>query len=83
MRASGVVADVVKHVWDFQFPLSHEAMRIMTQWVPVEATPSDGAPPFAFRDPRLTLGDTLRWLSAAGHLPADRLGRLARTPTAQ
>jgi nucleoside-diphosphate-sugar epimerase len=81
MRASGVVADVVKHVWDFQFPLSHEAMRIMTQWVPVEATPPDDAPPFAFRDPRLTLGDTLRWLSAAGHLPADRLGRLARTPT--
>ena len=74
LRASGVVADVVKHVWDFQFPLSHEAMRFMTQWVPVEATPADNL--FTFRDPRVTLSDTLRWLSAAGHLPADRLGQL-------
>jgi dihydroflavonol-4-reductase len=76
MRASGVVADLVKHVWDFQFPLSREAMRIMTQWAPVESVPAVGAPSFAFRDPRLTLGDTLRWLSAAGHLPANRLGKL-------
>jgi hypothetical protein len=63
-------------VWDFQFPLSHEAMRIMTQWVPVEAAHDDGAIRFSFRDPKITLGDTLRWLSAAGHLPADRLGKL-------
>jgi len=76
MRASGVIADVVKHVWDFQFPLSHEAMRIMTQWVPVEVAQDESAMRFAFRDPRVTLGDTLRWLSAAGHLPADRLGKL-------
>lgn len=75
MRASGVVADVIKHVWDFQFPLSHEAMRIMTQWVPVETAPSGGIP-FTFRDPRVTLADTLRWLCAAGHVPADRLGKL-------
>jgi len=76
MSASGVIADVVKHVWDFQFPLSHEAMRIMTQWVPVEVAQDESAMRFAFRDPRVTLGDTLRWLSAAGHLPADRLGKL-------
>src|SRR5689334_16086453 len=76
MRASGVVADVIKHVWDFQFPLSHEAMRIMTQWVPVETTDTDRALSFQYRDPRMTLGDTLRWLSAAGYLRADRLGKL-------
>jgi dihydroflavonol-4-reductase len=76
MRASGALADLVKHVWDFQFPLSREAMRIMTQWVPIESAPGDGAPSFPFRDPRLTLSDTLRWLSAAGHLPAKRLGTL-------
>jgi hypothetical protein len=76
MRASGIVADVIKHVWDFQFPLSHEAMRIMTQWVPVETQSSNGAPSFAFRDPRVTLADTLRWLAAAGYLRPDRLGKL-------
>jgi nucleoside-diphosphate-sugar epimerase len=76
MRASGVVADLVKRVWDFEFPLSHEAMRLMTQWVPVEGAPTDGAPSFAFRDPRSTLSDTLRWLCAAGHLRAERLGKL-------
>jgi nucleoside-diphosphate-sugar epimerase len=76
MRASGVVADLVKHVWDFQFPLSHEGMRLMTQWVPIFAEPGEGAPVFSFRDPRSTLSDTLRWLSAAGHLPAEKLGKL-------
>ena len=76
MRASGVIADIVKQVWDFQFPLSHEAMRLMTQWVPVEAAPGDEMAPFAFRDPRITLADTLRWYAAAGHVPADRLGLL-------
>jgi nucleoside-diphosphate-sugar epimerase len=77
MRASGAVADVVKRVWDFQFPLSHEGMRLMTQWVPVEGAPAEGTAPFSFRDPRSTLADTLRWLSAAGHLPTDRLGLLS------
>lgn len=76
MRASGVLADVVKHVWDFQFPLSHEAMRIMTQWVPVDGREHDSGFDFVFRDPRDTLADTLRWFAAAGHLRADRLGKL-------
>jgi dihydroflavonol-4-reductase len=76
MRASGLVADLVKHVWDFQFPLSHEAMRFMTQWVPIDPTPADGGPSFAFRDPRETLRDMLRWLCAAGHLPPALLGKL-------
>jgi dihydroflavonol-4-reductase len=76
MRATGAVADVIKHVWDFQFPLSREAMRFMTQWVPVEALPGDAAHRFASRDPRETLGDTLRWLAGAGHIAPDRLGKL-------
>jgi nucleoside-diphosphate-sugar epimerase len=76
MRASGIVADVVKHVWDFQFPLSREGMRFMTQWIPVGHREPDSTVDFAFRDPRETLGDTLRWLAAAGHLRADRLGKL-------
>jgi nucleoside-diphosphate-sugar epimerase len=76
MRATGVVADLVKLVWDFQLPLSREGMGFMTQWVPVVDAPADGAAPFTFRDPRVTLRDTLRWLSDAGYLAADRLGRL-------
>ena len=76
MRASGVLADLVKHVWDFQFPLSREGMRFMTQWVPIDAAPEEGAPSFPFRDPRETLSDTLRWLYAAGHVPIERLGKL-------
>jgi nucleoside-diphosphate-sugar epimerase len=76
MRASGALADVVKHVWDFRFPLSHEAMRIMTQWVPVVQLDHGADDGFTFRDPRDTLADTLRWFAAAGHLRADRLGKL-------
>jgi dihydroflavonol-4-reductase len=76
MRVAGALADVVKHVWDFQFPLSLEAMRLMTQWVPVGGREHDSGFDFSFRDPRDTLADTLRWFVAAGHLRADRLGKL-------
>jgi dihydroflavonol-4-reductase len=76
MRASGVVADLVKHVWDFEFPLSLEAMRLMTQWVPVAATRGAVDRDFAYRDPRETLADTMRWFAAAGHMRADLLGKL-------
>lgn len=76
MRASGVVADLVKHVWDFQFPLSREGMSLMTRWVPVDASRGAVDPDFVYRDPRQTLGDTMRWLASAGHLRADLLGKL-------
>jgi nucleoside-diphosphate-sugar epimerase len=76
LRALGVVADAVKRVWDFPFPLSQEAMRFMTQWTPVEA-PTEGTSWPAYRDPRVTLSDTLRWFCKAGHLPVEKLGRLS------
>jgi nucleoside-diphosphate-sugar epimerase len=76
MRASGMVADVVKRVWDFQFPLSREGMCLMTQWVPVDSTRGATEPDFVYRDPRETLGDTMRWFAAAGHLRAELLGKL-------
>jgi dihydroflavonol-4-reductase len=76
LRASGTIADVIKRVWDFQLPLSREAMLLMTQWVPIEAPLGEGALEFSFRDPRDTLRETLRWLAAAGHVHAERLGKL-------
>jgi len=75
LRAAGVVADVIKRVWDFPFPLTHEAARIMTQWPPLAVGDEMGG---SFRDPRETLRDTLLWLHAAGHLRVDALGALRR-----
>ena len=76
VRASGVVADLVKHVWDFDFPISAEAMRMVTQWVPVTPARGETSLGVIYRDPRETLRDTLRWMHAAGHLPAAKLGKL-------
>jgi dihydroflavonol-4-reductase len=80
LRAVGVVADWIKWVWDFQFPLSREAMQIMTQWTPAREARQDAELGIVFRDPRETLRDTLLWLNATGTLPANRLGLLAGSP---
>lgn len=80
MRAVGVVADWVKWVWDFQFPLSREAMQIMTQWTPVRGAHEDAELGIVFRDPRETLRDTLLWLNTTGTLPTNRLGLLGGSP---
>jgi dihydroflavonol-4-reductase len=76
LRAAGALADVVKHVYDFQFPLSSEAMQIMTQWTPVHVSSTEGDLGFTCRDPRVTLRDLLLWFHSRGMLPASRLGRL-------
>jgi dihydroflavonol-4-reductase len=80
LRAAGVVADWIKWVWDFQFPLSREAMQIMTRWTPAHGAREDADLGIVFRDPRETLRDTLLWLHATGTLPTKRLGLLAGSP---
>jgi len=78
LRAAGALCDVIKRVRDFELPLTREAARIMTQWVPVGADAAS-ALGIEFRDSRQTLRDTLVWMNRARGLPASLLGALPAT----
>ncbi len=80
LRAAGRVCDVIKRMVPFDFPLTREGMEYATRWVPVDAGPTTEALGVHFRTAEESFRDTIRWLVAAGHLPARRAGRLAPEP---
>jgi nucleoside-diphosphate-sugar epimerase len=77
MRAAGSVGDVVKRVWDFNFPLTRDSMEFATQWPGADASRTTRELGLAFRSAEETYRDTLRWMHRAGHLTAAHVGRLA------
>ncbi len=78
LRAAGSVGDVVKRLYDFDFPLTRESMDVATGWPGADASGTTSELGITFRDPAETLRDTLTWLFVAGHLTADQAGTLAR-----
>jgi len=78
LRLLGSVGDLVKrHVYDFQFPLTRDAMEYATQWPGTSAEHTERDFGLRFRDARETYTDTVRWLYEAGHLEPRHVGRLA------
>jgi nucleoside-diphosphate-sugar epimerase len=77
MRAAGSVGDVVKRVYDFNFPLTRDSMEFATQWPGADATRTTRELGLAFRPVAETYRDTLAWMYRAGHLDARHVGRLA------
>jgi nucleoside-diphosphate-sugar epimerase len=77
MRAAGSAGDVVKRVYDFNFPLTRDAMEFATQWPGADASRTTRELGLAFRPVEETYRDTLAWLHRAGHLEARHVGRLA------
>lgn len=77
MRAFGTVGDVVKRVYDFNFPLTRDSMEFATQWPGADASRTTDELGVKFRSLEETYTDTLRWLHRAGHLTAAQVGRLA------
>lgn len=77
MRAAGSVGDLVKHVWDFNFPLTRDSMEFATQWPGADASRTTRELGLAFRPIAETYRDTLAWMHGAGHLEARHVGRLA------
>lgn len=77
MRALGSVGDIVKHVYDFNYPLTRDGMEYATQWPGVSGAETTKELGVEFRDARDTYVDTLRWMYQAGHLTARQVGRLA------
>ena len=78
MRAAGSVGDVVKRVWEFNFPLTRDSMEFATRWPGADASRTTRELGFAFRSAEESYRDTLRWMHRAGHLSARQLGRLPK-----
>lgn len=77
LRAAGRGGDLAKRFLSFEFPLTHEAMTFATRWPGADSSQTLATLGVSFREPAQSLADALRWLAAAGHLPAARIGRLA------
>jgi len=80
LRWLGRLGDLVKrYVYDFQFPLTRDAMEYATQWPGTSAEQTERTFGLRFRSARETYTDTVRWLYEAGHLEARHVGRLAES----
>ena len=77
-RMLGSLGDFVKkHVYDFSFPLTRDAMDFATQWPGCDGAQTTLELGIEYRSARETYTDTVRWLYEAGHLRARHVGRLA------
>ncbi len=82
-RALGSVGDAIKHVWDFEFPLTRDAMEYATQWPGCSGERTRDELGISFRSARETYADTVRWMYRVGHLTAEQVGLLAADATRQ
>ena len=77
MRAAGTLGDLVKRIYDFNFPLTRDSMEFATRWPGADASRTSRELGIVFRPPEDSYRDTLRWMHRAGHLAARQVGRLA------
>jgi dihydroflavonol-4-reductase len=77
-RVLGTVGDWIKRVYDFEFPLTRDAMEYATQWPGCSGERTTQELGVHFRDARETYTDTVRWMYQAGHLTAKHVGLLAQ-----
>lgn len=69
--------DLLRKVRPIAYPVTRDAAEFMTTMVPTDDGPALDALGITLRPIRDTLADTLRWLAAEGHIPADKAGALA------
>lgn len=77
LTGAGAALDVLRRFVPLGYPLTREAAEIMTSMVPTDDGPTLAALGVEPRPVRESLEDALRWLVAAGHLPASKAPRLA------
>lgn len=78
LRALGSLGDLVKrYLYDFQFPLTRDAMEYATQWPGASGERAARELGVSFRSARETYADTVRWMYDAGHLSPRHVGKLA------
>ncbi len=77
LRALGRIGDAVKRVYDFDFPLTYEAMCFATLWPGADTSATKRELGIQFRPAIETLRDTITWMAREGHLSHEVAGRLA------
>ncbi len=79
LYAAGLVVDGLQRLFpSFDYPLTSEAARYVTDFVPCDSSQTLADLGLAFRDTRETLADAIRWLVASGHMDPAYAGRLGR-----
>ncbi|MDJ0846981.1 MAG: NAD-dependent epimerase/dehydratase family protein [Myxococcota bacterium] len=78
LRATGRLVDLLQRlVPSFDYPLTHEAALIITDFVPCDSSRTTEELGIVFRPMRETLTDSLRWLLHTGELAPELAPRLA------
>jgi hypothetical protein len=77
MRLAGTLGDLVKRLYEFNFPLTRDGMEFATRWPGADASRTTRELGLVFRPPEESYRDTVRWMFRAGHLTARHVGRLA------
>lgn len=72
----GRIADLIKRVCPFNYPIGAETMSIVTQWTPADSGKIAREAGLYFRPPEHTFTDIVRWLAEAGHLNPKDAGRI-------
>jgi nucleoside-diphosphate-sugar epimerase len=82
VNAAGHTVDFIKRlIPSFDYPLTREAARYVTDFVPCDSRIVEQELRIEFRPSRETLGDAIRWLVRAGHMAPKWAGRLGEEAT--
>jgi len=73
----GKIIDGLKRLHDMELPADHEATIYASRWVVADSSKLERELSFRFRDPELSIADTLGWLVRAGHLKNHHIGKLS------
>lgn len=79
LLGTAAVLDVLRRFLPIAYPLTRDAAEIMLTTVPTDDTATLASLGVQLRPVRESVADALRWMVAAGHLPAPLAPRLAST----
>ena len=79
LRAIGRAGDAVQARLNVQLPFTAEGMATLVRTVPTDDGLTKKELDLDWRDPAITVADTIRWLCTSGHVSARQAGRLARS----
>jgi hypothetical protein len=77
LRGVGRLLDLAKKFVSLEYPLTHEAALMMTQFVPCDSRVTEQQLGVAFRSTEQTLADGIRWLYETGQISARVAGKLS------
>ncbi|MGE4608531.1 MAG: NAD-dependent epimerase/dehydratase family protein [Myxococcota bacterium] len=78
LRGVARLLDFAKKVVPFEYPLTHEASLMATNFVPCDSSSTIEQLGIAFRPTEETIADAIRWLYEQGEISAKTAGKLTR-----